>query len=53
MPAEGEAAAKVELPTFNPYGDWEASSCAGIAKLPEMLLNLSQKYPYFGDVVKA
>lgn len=49
--AEGDA--KAELPTFNPYGDVDLSAFGGLAKLPELLLNASQKHPYFGDVIKA
>lgn len=50
---EGEGEAKVELPTFNPYADVDLSAFGGLSKLPELLLNASQKHPYFGDVIKA
>lgn len=58
---EGEGEKKPEeepkkegiLPSFDPYNDLDLAAITGAARLPELLLALSNKYPYFSDLCKA
>lgn len=44
---------KLGLPTFDPYSNVDLSAISGLKKIPELLLALSAKHPYFGDICKA
>ena len=57
---EDAAAAKEEgagdkpaLPTFNPYESLDLAEIKELGKLPELILGMSVKHPYFGDIMKA
>jgi len=38
---------------FDPYKDLALDALKGLGKLPDLLLALAAKFPYFGDVCKA
>ena len=44
---------KSGLGSGNLYKDLDLEALGGLSKLPEMLLALGNKYPFFGDVCKA
>jgi len=41
------------LKAFEPYSGLALDALSGLGKLPDLLLALSVKFPYFGDVCKA
>ena len=44
---------KKRLPKWDPYEDLDFKPMSGFTKLPELLLTLAAKHPFFGDIVKA
>jgi hypothetical protein len=38
---------------FDPYKEVALEALKGLGKLPDLLLTLAAKFPYFGDVCKA
>lgn len=44
---------KKKLPKWDPYEDLDFGPMSGFQKLPELLLTLAAKHPFFGDIVKA
>ena len=50
---EGAGGDKPPLPSFNPYESLDLSEMKELGKFPELILGMSVKHPYFGDIMKA
>lgn len=48
-----EKSKKKKLPKWEPYQDLDFEPMSGFNKLPQLLLTLAARYPFFGDIVRA